>query len=280
MASQSFFGSKTKRGERITVFVLLPLVSILTIACVWFLVREAIKPAPREAAPTSLLPVSHAAAQPELEPAALLQKLAGAEALEKRGDFSAAEPVFAAITLSNPESDRGWGGLGRSLLAARKYREAAAALDQACRLNLMEAKHFAARGDARRATGDLKGAIRDYRDAVSLNPGNARTSNILLFIALETKVKRGDSYDTGLFERDLENVRRPNPGAEAGWVMALAVSEMRAGNSKESVELLRKASEILPQDQYQALLADRIFADQLSQDLIRKAAEPVPPVSP
>ena len=280
MALQTFYGSKTKGGERITIFVELPLVSALTLACIWVLVREANKPAPREAVPTSLIPVSHAAAQPALEPAALLQKLAEAEALEKRGAFSAAEPAFAAVTLSNPESDRGWGGLGRSHLAAKKYREAAAALDQACRLNFMEARHFAARGDARRAMDDLKGAIRDYRDALSLNPGNVRTSNILLFIALETKVKRGDAYDTGLFDRDLEKVRQPNPGAEGGWVMALAVSEIRAGNTNEAAELLKKASQILPQEQYQALLSDRIFADKRSQDLIRKATEPATPVSP
>ena len=277
MALQSFFGSKIKGGERITLFILLPLASILTVACIWVLVREANKPPPREAVPTSLIPVSHAADQPALEPAALLQKLAEAEALEKHGDLAAAEPAFAAITMSNPESDRGWGGLGRSLLAGKKYREAAAALDQACRRNPIDARHFAARGAALRAMDVLKHALRDYRDALSLEPGNVLTSNILLFIALETKVKRGDSYDTWLYERTLEKVRQPNPGAEAGWAMALAVSEMRAGNTNEAVEILKNASKILPQDQYQTLLADRIFADKQSQDLIGKLGQGVSP---
>jgi len=273
MPLKKSFGSKTKRDDRITLFVVLPLVSALTLACIWFLFHEASMPAPNEAVPASPLPVPQTKAQPALEPAALLKKLAEAEALENGRAFGTAESAFAAITISNPESDRGWGGLGRSLLAGKKYREAAAALDQACRLNLLEAKHFAARGAARRAMNDLKHAIRDYRDALSLDPGNILTSNELLFVAIETN-------DTNLFERTMENVRRSNPGAESRWIMSLAVSEMRSGNSKEAVEILKKASGRLPPDQYQALLADRIFADKRSQDLIRKAAEPAPTVSP
>ncbi|MEI8310172.1 MAG: tetratricopeptide repeat protein [Verrucomicrobiota bacterium] len=248
---------------------MLPLLAAITLACVYLLVHES-KKAAREASSPDLSPVRSTEAQPRLEPAVLLKKLEEAEGLENRGDFAAAEAAFASITGTNPESDRGWGGYGRALLAEKKYREAAAVLDQACRLNVVQARHFAARGAALRAVNDLKHAIRDYRDALTLDPGNTFTSNTLLFVALEMG-------DTTLFERTLEKIRQSNPGSEARWVLALAVSEMRAGNSKEAGELISKASEILPQDQCRTLLSDRIFADKRSQDLIQAAARNVSP---
>ena len=270
MPIQNWFGSKTKRSERITVFVVLPLLSLATLGCIWILVREAAKPPPREVVPAIQSPSPRRTAESALEPAVLLRKLGEAEALERKGSTDAAEAAFTAITATNPESDRGWGGLGRMLVVGKKYREAVAALDQACRLNLMEARHFAARGAARRAMNDLKHAIRDYRDALSLDPKNALTSNDLLFIAIETN-------DTNLFERTLEKVREPNPGAESGWVMELAVSQMRTGNSAEAVGILKRASTLLSPGQYQELISDRIFADKRSQDLIAKAGQDAAP---
>ena len=267
MFLRAFFGSKLNGGERILIFLVLPVVAALTAAIIYFLVHEA-KKVPREAEPASPVAVRPSEVQPRLEPSDLLQKLKEAEGVENGGDFAAAEEVFAAITATNPESDRAWGGLGRALIAGKKYKEASAALDQACRLNVVQARHFAARGAARRAMNDLKHAIRDYRDALSLDPGNIETSNILLFVALEIGTP-------DLFDRTLEKIRQDNPGAEARWVMALAVSEMRAGNSKEAVEILNKAPEILSPDQYRVLLSDRIFSDKRSQDVIGKLGKGV-----
>ena len=275
MLMENFFGSKTKRGERITVFLILPLLTIATLACTWILVREATKPPPREAAPAIQFPRPDTATQPALEPAVLLRKLAEAEALEKEGASDAAEAAFAAITMTNPESDRGWGGLGRAMIVHKKYREAVAALDQAIRLNLISARHFAARGAARRELNDLKHAIRDYRDALTLEPGNILTSNTLLFVALEMRDTK--TSDTNLFDRTLEKVRQPNPGSEAAWMMALAVSEMRAGNTQDAVDILKKASQTLSGDQYKELISDRIFADKRGQDLIAAAGRAVAP---
>ena len=270
MDVRKFFGSKTKGGERMTLFVVLPLLSILTIACIWVLAREATKPLPHEAVPSNQISVSHRTAEAALEPAVLLKKLGEAEALESQGAIVSAEAAFAALTTTNPESDRAWGGLGRMLIVCKKYRNAAAALDQACRLNLVEARHFAARGAARRAMNDLKHAIRDYRDALSLEPRNPLTSNSLLFVALEMGTP-------ALFDRDLSKIQQENPGGEARWIMASAVTEMRAGNSKEAVDILNKASKILPRDQFRALLSDRIFSDKHSQDLIRTLGKGVSP---
>lgn len=269
MAIQDFFGSKTKRDERIILFLVLPLLAAITLACVYLLLHES-KKAAREASSPDLSPVRSAEGQPRLEPAVLLQKLEEAENLENRGDFAGAKSIFASITGTNPESDRGWGGYGRSLLADKKYREAAAALDQACRLNVVQASHFAARGAALRAMNDLKHAIRDYRDALTLAPRNAQTSNTVLFVALEIG-------DVDLFERTLAKIRQANPGAEADWILALAASEIRTGTNDAAVALFKKAAEILPGAQYQALISDRIFADKRSQDLIQAAARNVSP---
>jgi tetratricopeptide (TPR) repeat protein len=271
MAARDFFKSKTKGGERITIFLVLPLVSIVTIAGIYFLLREARQPM-SESAPADQVVTPVSSGTP-LEPDVLLQKLGEAEAMEKRGAFEESAAAFAAITKSNRENDRGWGGLGRCQLARQKYREAAAALDQACRLNVVEARHFAARGNARRALNDLKHAIRDFRDALSLEPTNALTANAILFVALEMN-------DNDLYERSVTKIRQENPGAEARWIMASAASEIRSGTNDGAVAIFRRAAEILPGAQYQTLAADRIFADKRSQDLIQKAAEPIPPASP
>ena len=269
MTLRTFFGCKMKGGERVLLFLVLPVVAALTAAVIYFLVHEA-KKVPRDAESASSGPVRPTEVRSRLEPQVLLQKLQEAEGLEKLGDFAAAEPAFLAITGTNPESDRGWGGLGRTLVAGKKYREASSALDMACRLTVVEPRHFAARGAARRAMNDLKHAIRDYRDALSLDPGNIQTSNILLFVALEIGT-------ADLFEQTLAKVRQDNPGAEARWLMAVAVSEMRSGNSDAAVEILNKAPEILSPEQYRTLLSDRIFADKRSQDLIGKLGKTVSP---
>jgi len=117
---------------------------------------------------------------------------------------------------------------------------------------------------------DLKHAIRDYRDALTLAPRNAQTSNTVLFVALEIG-------DVDLFERTLAKIRQANPGAEADWILALAASEIRTGTNDAAVALFKKAAEILPGAQYQALISDRIFADKRSQDLIQAAARNVSP---
>jgi tetratricopeptide (TPR) repeat protein len=267
---RTIFGSKKKKGaERIIVFLVLPLLSILTLAIVFLLLHEG-KKVPHEAVSDEKAPERPTELQPSLEPAALLQKLVEAEALEERGDFVAAETAFAALTISNQESDRAWGGLGRSLLATKQYQQAVLALDHACRLNVIEARHFAARGDARRAMNDPKHAIRDFRDALSLDPSNAQTSNTILFLVLEIG-------DAGLFDRTLEKIRQADPEAETKWILALAASQIRTGTSEEAVAILKKAREILPPSQYQKLLADRIFSDERSQNLIQTANQGVSP---
>ena len=251
--------------------MVLPLVSILTLAGIYFLLHESKQPL-RESVPVDqvIVPVS---SEPPLEPDVLLQTLGEAEALEKQGSFEEAEAAFATITKSNRENDRAWGGLGRCQFAGKKYREAVAALDQACRLNVVQARHFAARGASRRALNDLKHAIRDFRDALSLAPADVLTSNTVLFVALEMN-------DADLFERTLAKMRQENPGAEARWIMAAAVSEIRTGTNAGAVTAFKNAAKILPADQFQALVADRIFSDKRSQDLIQKASEADPTPSP
>lgn len=251
------------------VFLVLPLAAAVTAAVTFFLVHEA-KKAPREPVASAPAAARPSSAHPPLEPAVLLQKLAGAEDLESRGDAAGAEAAFAAITETNPESDRGWGGYGRALLAERKFREAVAALDRACRLNVVQPRHFAARGAALRELNDLKHAIRDYRDAFALDQRNVRLSNAVLFIALEIG-------DADLFERARDKIRQDNPGAEARWIMALAASEIRTGTNETATAVFKRAIEVLPAADYQALAADRIFADKRSRNLIQAASETAPP---
>ncbi len=205
-----------------------------------------------------------------LEPGVLIQKLEAAEALEKKGDFDQAEEVFTSITKTNPENDRAWGGLGRSFIATGRYQEAVNALDRACRLQVIDARNFAARGTARRALNDLKGAFRDFSDAQRLNPGDVRSSIELLFLAVELE-------DYGLFDRTMIKLRASAPASQTAWIVAEAAKAMRTGDNHDARLLLKKASEILPPEQYEAFLSDRIFADKRSKDLIATLGSVVSP---
>ena len=259
MALRGYFGSKTTGRERITLLVLLPAGGIVTLACVYFLLHETPTSADEEPA------TSHAAARSPahsfLEPSELLRNLTEAEAIERRGDPEGAGTAFALITKSNPENDRGWGGLGRTQLAQKDFRAAASSFDKACRLNVMEARHFAGRGSAHRALNDLKHALQDYRDALNLEPGNVSTANSMLFVALEAD-------DADLFERTMVYVRQLKGGSEAGWIMAAAAAQIRTGTDEEALALLRKASGGLSPGEYSSLLGDRIFQSQHGQKVI------------
>ena len=117
---------------------------------------------------------------------------------------------------------------------------------------------------------DLKHAIRDFRDALSLDPSNVQTSNTILFLVLEIG-------DASLFDRTLVKIRQADPETETKWILALAASQMRTGTNEEALALLKKAREILPPAQYQKLLADRIFSGERSQNLIQTANQGVSP---
>lgn len=265
----NFYGCKVRGSERIFLtFVVTPLVA-LTAAGIFHLFRN--DPVQRNdmADNASQAPGSREMRLP-LDPSVLIRKVEEAEALEKTGDFEKSQAAFVAITGTNPENDRAWGGLGRSLLAMGRYQEAAAALDRACHLQVIEARHFAARGAARRAMNDLKGSFQDLNDAQRLNPRDVRSSITLLFIAIEL-----EDYD--LFDRTMVRLRATSPASQSGWIVAEAAKEMRIGENHDARLLLQKASETLPPEEYESFLADRIFANKRCKDLI---ASLEPGVSP
>lgn len=260
MGLRDFFGCKVMGRERIFLFLILPPLLLLTAAVIFSLFRnetpqhhgEFGNPAPSFVSSKSKV---------MLEPDVLIDRLENAETLEKEGNFAKAAPLFQTITDTNPESDRAWGGLGRALLAMQKYREAEAALDRACRINVIEAKHLAARGAARRAMNSLKNAFWDFSDAQRLNPADIQISNTLLFVAIELG-------DYGLYDRTVEKIRQTSPDSQAKTIFGAAAREMRTGTSNDAGLLLKKASELFPQEQYRAFLSDRIFTDKRSKEFL------------
>lgn len=243
--------------ERIFLFLVFPSLLLPTAAGIFFLLRNEVAPSPSlpvpQSSPSSL-------SKPPLDPVSLIHRLERAESLEQKGHFDEAAVLFSAITTSNPENDRAWGGLGRSLLAQKDFSGALEALNRACRLNVTEGRHFAARGFLRRTTNDLKGAFQDLSDAFRLQPHNERVSHELLF----TTIEMGNYV---LFERTLAKVRTLQ-NSQTGWIMATAAMEMKSGDAANVTALLKQASEILSPEQYSAFLADRIFSDKRSRDFI------------
>ncbi|MFZ4776022.1 MAG: tetratricopeptide repeat protein [Terrimicrobiaceae bacterium] len=200
----------------------------------------------------------------------MIRKVEEAEALEKTGDFRGSETAFAEIIKTNPENDRAWGGLGRSILAAGRYQEASDALDNACRLQVIDGRNFAARGAARRAMNKLKAAYQDFNDAQRLNPRDIQSSLAMLFVAIELE-------DYGLFDRTMVKLRSTARASQPEWMLAEAAKELHIGENHNAQLLLEKASEGLPPEQYEALLSDRIFADKRSKALIATLGQVVSP---
>lgn len=260
MDLRDFFGCKVMGRERIFLFLILPPLLLLTAAIIYSLFRSENAHSRRESGNSDQTPASRVSRN-LLEPRVLIQMLEDAEVLEKANHFPEAASAFRAITETNPESDRAWGGLGRSSLAMKKYQDAESALDRACQINVIEVKHFLARGAARRALNSLRAAFMDFSDAQRLNPENTLISNTLLFTAVEL----GDS---DLFDRTMEKIRQTSPDSQAASIFGQAAREMRRGNSEDAGLLLKRASEIFPPEQYRLFLSDRIFSDKHSQDLL------------
>lgn len=170
--------------------------------------------------------------------------------------------AFEKIAASNPESDRAWGGLGRSLNAQQKYAGALHALDHACRLNIVEARHFAARGTARRAQGNLRGALADYGDSLRLKPGDPIISNLILLLTLQMG-------DDGLYSQKLNSIAKSlSEPPDASWAIAAVASEMRAGNFELAATLLKQAGGIMTEEQIRNLLKDPVFSDRRGQEFL------------
>lgn len=264
---RGFFGDRVVGKERVFLFLVLPPLLLVTAG----LVYVQVKPPARQAQRSTELQAAPEVRTPALTPNDLIRSLDEAEAMEMQAvtsgtpeDIQSACAAFEKIAASNPESDRAWGGLGRCLNAQQKYAEALRALDRACRLNVVEARHFAARGTARRAQGNFRGALADYGDSLRLKSGDPMVSNLILLLTLQMG-------DDGLYSQKLNTIARSlNEPPDATWAIAAVASEMRAGNFELAAALLRQAGGIMPEAQIQSLLKDPVFSDRRGQDFLEK----------
>lgn len=265
---RGFFGDRVFGKERIFLFLVLPPLLLGTTALIYAQLKPCVQLASRSAEFEPAATVR----TPALIPVDLMRSLDQAEAMEKQATASASPEAiesacmaFEKIAASNPENDRAWGGLGRCLNAQQKYAEALRALDRACRLNIVEARHFGARGTARRAQGNLRGALADYGDSLRLKPGSPMVSNLILLLSLQMG-------DEGLYSQKLNSIAKSlTEPPDATWAIAAVASEMRAGNFERAATLLKQAEAIMPEDQIQSLLKDPVFSDRRGQDFLDKA---------
>jgi len=264
---QSFFGCKVHGGERKFLFFVLPPVLLATLAMIYLVMRgEVSAEAAGSDGGTVAAAVPHG--QP-LEPMALIQGLETAEVAEKDAGKDPQKlgkvfGLFEKLTASNPENDRAWGGLGRCLLLEGKPEAALHALDHACRLNVVEFRHFAARADARRATGDLRGAFADYSDALRLRPGDVEFSNRILLLTLELEQPE-------LFEHKLSSINKSRGSqADATWVVGVAAREMQSGDFGSALALLQQARVLIAEPLLTHLLEDPVFSDRRGSEFLEK----------
>lgn len=260
----NFFGHRSLGRERIFIFLILPPLLLGVLVMIYgVLVQEGVSRAPVDGTAAA---GSVARVQP-LEPRELIRELESAEAQEKAlrtGEVGPLLEQFERLTRSNPENDRSWGGYGRCLLKQERAAEALEALDHACRLNVIEARHFSARASARRALGDQRGALADYSDALRLRPGDVLVTNRLLFVAMEVG-------GVPLLEHKISEISKSGgPEPEATWVVGAAAREMCAGNFDSALSLMEKARQLLPDNHLGALLQDPIFADRRGQEFLAR----------
>ena len=261
---RDFFGNKAVGGERVFLFLILPLLLLGTLGLIYgVLIDEDVAPVASSAGDAKVV----VGKLPPLEPRELIRELESAEAQEKNagpGGWEALSARYQKLTGSNPENDRTWGGYGRCLLELGRADEALHALDHACLLNVVEARHFSARAAARRALGDQRGALADLSDSLRLRPGDSLVTNRLLFVALE--VGGG-----GLFESKMSQINKARGSEpEATWVVGAVAREVTSGNFDAAIALMEQARLLLPEPHVQALLKDPIFGDRRGQEFLAR----------
>lgn len=254
-----------KGRERVFLFIVLPILLVLTGFSVYF-VAFAKPQQPTGDTLTVIAPVQRKNLPP-LVAAVLIENLQTAHTLEERGELAAAEQAFLAITETNPENDRAWGGLGRTRVALGSFKEAIPPLDQACRIDINGARYFFWRGIAKRGVKDLKGAYRDLNDAVRLDPTDRLAANRLLFVIIERA-------DYPQYERTLEKLKRSQFSSSSNyWLLPSAYKEFLIGDVNQGKSLLREASETLPPDQYLTLVQDPVFASKRGMEFLETLNE-------
>ena len=261
---RDFFGCKMKGAERIFLFLVLPIALVSTAAVLYFWLKP---PSVKKFAKAPQQNNAPLASPPRLDPQQIINALESAEQMEKTGSpeaIEAARKAYEDLAASNPENDRVWGGLGRCLLAQKKFEESRRALDRACRLNVVRPEHFAARGSARRALGDLRGALTDYTDALHLKPIDPLVSNRMLLVAIQKENEQLYFLKLGGISKSRGNT------PDATWVVGAAAKEMMGGNFFGAAGLLKQAETLLPAGQLQAILDDPVFASRRGEEFLRR----------
>jgi len=254
--------------ERVFLFLIFPALMVALMVGLYFLLAREMMAAPADLSP-ALGGNRHQSHAPPLDPLELVRELEAAGALERSASTGStpsgaeqAATIYEKILQRNPESDRAWGGLGRCLNAKRDFRGALRALDQACRLSVVEAGYFSARAESRRALGDLRGAVTDFSDSLRLRPGDVIVTNTILMVAVEAE-------DLLLYERKMGDIAKSRDAhADATWVMGAAAREMRSGNFEGARTFVRQARESLAPEQLKALLNDPVFWDRRGKEFL------------
>jgi len=102
----------------------------------------------------------------------LLDLLAKARALFKKGELEAAAELYEQITRTHPNRPEAFVGIGAVRSAQKKFTEALQAYDEAERVAPQDARVDMERGKCRVRAGQLPEALEDFRKAVAKDPGN------------------------------------------------------------------------------------------------------------
>lgn len=144
--------------------------------------KEAPKPEP-QAAPAEAEPVAQArdesAARPAEPAAAKAASPRAAPQVSRKAPRARAErkpPARATASKSSGIDEKRWAearDAARAHYAAKRYKQAAQAYEQAARYNPTHPGTFAGLGAARLAAGDAKGAVQAYKTAIKLSPNTS-----------------------------------------------------------------------------------------------------------
>jgi tetratricopeptide (TPR) repeat protein len=108
--------------------------------------------------------------------------------LSDRGEYEAAlEHHRAVFSVDPPERDtfvlaRAHYNSGNQLMALRRHAEAEAEYSAAIAVEPRYPLAYYGRGQARRETGDLEGALADFEAAVRMDPGNAAARQAVEYV--------------------------------------------------------------------------------------------------
>ncbi|MFZ4682001.1 MAG: tetratricopeptide repeat protein [Terrimicrobiaceae bacterium] len=251
------FNDPRWRQERLFLFIILPIVLVVTAASLVTLLWEKLLPVPETSpAPTSPPPVAAVAAESSAPPPTSPPKtsdLDRGEAALNQGDFVSAR-IFLNKALGATDSrSKAFNGLGLVEASSNNMEKAVANFTEAIAEESGNARYFYHRSEALRRLNRPQEALSDLQKARQLDPAEPLYPNKLLLARMEAGEKAAVLREMKL------NLELNLIAGQADWLAGAAAVEIDEDNIPHSIAFLQQLRTLVPPATFDQILKDRFF---------------------